>query len=70
VAIVGDSPELLKAAIEHAPGGSVVLAGAPDAVPLLQDRPLVNGKPAAYVCHGYICDRPVTEPPALITALK
>jgi uncharacterized protein YyaL (SSP411 family) len=68
---VGEDPrELLKAAMEHAPGGSVILAGPPDTAPLLTDRPLVNGKPAAYVCHGYVCDRPVTEVPALVAALK
>lgn len=70
VAIVGDSPALLKAAVEHARGGSVVLAGSPDAVPLLKDRPLVDGKAAAYVCHGYVCDRPVTEVADLVAALR
>jgi uncharacterized protein YyaL (SSP411 family) len=44
-------------------GGGIVLAGEPDApgVPLLADRPLVDGAPAAYVCRGYVCDRPVTS---------
>jgi uncharacterized protein len=71
VAIVGANAEaLLRAAVEHAPGGSVIMAGAPDATPLLADRPLVEGKAAAYVCHGYVCDRPVTEPAALIAALS
>jgi uncharacterized protein len=73
VAIVG-SPDsraaLTKAALEHAPGGSVILAGEPDAVPLLADRPLVDGQAAAYVCHGYVCDRPVTDVPALVSALR
>jgi uncharacterized protein YyaL (SSP411 family) len=71
VAIVGtDSDLLLRSAVEHAPGGSVIMAGSPDAAPLLADRPLVDGKAAAYVCHGYVCDRPVTEPADLIAALK
>jgi uncharacterized protein YyaL (SSP411 family) len=70
VAIVGpNASELLKTAVEHAPGGSVILAGDPDAVPLLADRPLVDGKAAAYVCHGYVCDRPVTDAAALAAAL-
>ncbi|HEX6357176.1 thioredoxin domain-containing protein [Actinophytocola sp.] len=72
VAIVG-SPEsaraLTKAAMTHAPGGSVILAGEPDSVPLLADRPLVNGEAAAYVCHGYVCDRPVTTVEDLVTRL-
>jgi uncharacterized protein len=71
VAIVGaDAEALLRTAVEQAPGGSVIMAGAPDAAPLLADRPLVDGKAAAYVCHGYVCDRPVTDPAALTAALK
>jgi hypothetical protein len=71
VAIVGPEAEaLLRTAVEHAPGGTVIMAGAPDATPLLADRPLVDGKAAAYVCHGYVCDRPVTEPTDLLAALK
>ncbi|MDC7123078.1 thioredoxin domain-containing protein [Cellulomonas fimi] len=46
-------------------------AGAPDApvVPLLRDRPLVGGRPAAYVCRGFVCDRPTTSPDDLAAAL-
>ena len=47
-----DRDALTEAALHHAPGGAVVLAGEPDSVPLLADRPLVDGHPAAYVCHG------------------
>jgi hypothetical protein len=63
VAIVGADDELRRTAVATAPGGSVVLAGEPDAagVPLLADRPLVDGAAAAYVCRGYVCDRPVTS---------
>ena len=75
VAVVGaaDDPrraELVDAAVRAVAGGAVVLAGAPDSVPLLADRPLVDGKPAAYVCHGYVCDRPVTEVADLLAALR
>ncbi|MGW5055138.1 thioredoxin domain-containing protein [Actinokineospora sp. NPDC004072] len=59
VAVAG-SGELVEVAVRHAPGGAVVLAGEPDSAPLLADRPLVGGVPAAYVCRGYVCDRPVT----------
>ena len=34
------------------------------AVPLLRDRGLVDGAPAAYVCRGFVCDMPTTEPTA------
>ncbi|MCT2585604.1 thioredoxin domain-containing protein [Actinophytocola gossypii] len=74
VAVVGRAGDprheaLVEAATRHAPGGAVVVAGAPDATPLLADRPLVDGVPAAYVCHGYVCDRPVTEVADLLQAL-
>lgn len=74
VAIVGQDGDsrreaLVDAALRHAPGGAVVLAGVPDEVPLLADRPLVGGLPAAYVCHGYVCDRPVTEVADLLKVL-
>jgi hypothetical protein len=36
------------------------------AVPLLQDRPLVDGQPAAaYVCRDFACQAPVKEPDKL-----
>ncbi|WP_370465668.1 thioredoxin domain-containing protein [Nocardia sp. GTS18] len=62
--------ELLAAARTAAPGGSIVLAAPPDAAPLLTDRPLVDGHPAAYVCRGSICDLPVTDPADLTLALR
>ena len=33
--------------------------------PLLADRPLVGGRPAAYPCRGMVCDLPLTDPAAL-----
>jgi uncharacterized protein YyaL (SSP411 family) len=46
-----------------APPGAVVVVGAPDAtgVPLLADRPLIDGRATAYVCQGFVCNRPVTD---------
>ena len=31
-------------------------------VPLLENRGLVDGRPAAYVCRAYACYLPVTDP--------
>jgi uncharacterized protein YyaL (SSP411 family) len=70
IAIAGAAPELLAAALRKAHGGAVVLAGAPDSSPLLADRPLIDGQPAAYVCRGYVCDRPVTTVDELISSLS
>ena len=65
VAVAGEGArgELSAAAWSSRPPGAVVVSGAPDApgVPLLADRPLVDGAAAAYVCRGMVCDRPVTS---------
>jgi uncharacterized protein YyaL (SSP411 family) len=39
-------------------------------VPLLAARPLVDGAPAAYVCRGFVCDRPVTTPDEVAAAFR
>ncbi|MDT8911477.1 thioredoxin domain-containing protein [Amycolatopsis sp. PS_44_ISF1] len=72
VAVVGAGSELIATAARHIHGGGVVLGGAPDApgVPLLAGRPLVSGEPAAYVCRGYVCDRPVTSAEDLLARLR
>ncbi|MGY0501463.1 thioredoxin domain-containing protein [Nocardia sp. FBN12] len=62
--------ELLAAARAYAPGGSIILAAPPNTAPLLADRPLVDGAPAAYVCRGSVCDLPVTDPVALTASLR
>ncbi|MDG3012325.1 thioredoxin domain-containing protein [Rhodococcus sp. D2-41] len=71
VAVVGTegAGPLLAAARRHAPGGAVVVAGTPGSTPLLQDRPLQGGLETAYVCRGFVCDRPVTTVDALRAAL-
>jgi uncharacterized protein len=74
IAVVGEpgGGELTAAAWRHRPPGAVVLSGAPDApgVPLLADRPLVQGGAAAYVCRGMVCDLPVTTVDDLVKSLK
>ncbi len=67
----GQEGPLLAAAHRHAPPGTVIVAGEPDlpGVPLLADRPLQNGVPTAYICRGFVCDRPVTSPEELTTRL-
>jgi uncharacterized protein len=54
---------------------TVVAVGAPgdpeaDEVPLLRDRPLVDGSPTAYVCRRFACKLPVTEPADLARSLE
>ncbi|MFI7506881.1 thioredoxin domain-containing protein [Micromonospora aurantiaca] len=74
IAVATGDPEgdpLVAAARRHAPPGAVVVAGAPDqpGVPLLAGRPFVDGKPAAYVCRGFVCQRPVTGVEELVAQL-
>jgi uncharacterized protein YyaL (SSP411 family) len=71
VAVVGDDQQLAHAAWAHRPPGAVVVSGEPDqqGVPMLAGRPLVNGRPAAYVCRGMVCDLPVTTTEELLAQL-
>ncbi|MFW5416313.1 thioredoxin domain-containing protein [Nocardiopsis sp. CNT-189] len=56
-------------ALRSAPLGTAIALGPGDGdgsvVPLLADRPPVGGRPAAYVCQGFVCDLPVTDPDRL-----
>jgi uncharacterized protein YyaL (SSP411 family) len=74
VAVVGEDGRAPLTALSwhQRPPGAVVMSGAPDApgIPLLADRPLVGGKPAAYVCRGFVCDLPVSTEEALRRALR
>ncbi|MFH7338138.1 thioredoxin domain-containing protein [Streptomyces sp. KHY 26] len=77
VAVVGPSltdeatTTLHRAALLGTAPGAVVAVGTPDNAefPLLADRPLVSGAPAAYVCRNFTCDAPTTDPDRLRTAL-
>ncbi|MEJ8569362.1 thioredoxin domain-containing protein [Elongatibacter sediminis] len=71
LAVIGDRPDIdafLAAADELFRPNLVVAAGSPDAahqVPLLRDRSLVGGQPAAYLCERFTCQTPVTDAGAL-----
>jgi uncharacterized protein len=75
IAIVTAEPAddpLLAAARRHAPPGAVIVAGAPDqpGVPLLAGRSTADGAATAYVCRGFVCDRPVTSVEDLLARLR
>ncbi|NUK09771.1 thioredoxin domain-containing protein [Streptomyces lunaelactis] len=76
VAVVGpqgdaEMRELHRTALLAPAPGAVVAVGEPDGeeFPLLRDRPLVGGRPAAYVCRNFTCDAPVTDASALARKL-
>ncbi|MEO6019612.1 MAG: thioredoxin domain-containing protein [Knoellia sp.] len=75
VAVVGDGPVadvMFDTARASTSPGLVIARGAPDSPgqPLLEARPLVGGRPTAYVCRGFVCDTPVTDPQELREALS
>jgi uncharacterized protein YyaL (SSP411 family) len=39
-------------------------------VPLLADRPAIEGRVTAYVCRNYICQAPTTDPDEVERLLK
>jgi uncharacterized protein YyaL (SSP411 family) len=67
IAVVGNHQDPLRDELERAARrsvspGAVVVVGTPGAagVPLLAGRGLLDGKAAAYVCRGMVCERPVS----------
>ncbi|MEP7034544.1 MAG: thioredoxin domain-containing protein [Actinomycetota bacterium] len=74
VAVVGDRPPaeaMVRVVRASTSPGLVIASGSPDTpgIPLLANRPLVDGGPAAYVCRGFVCDLPVTTLDELESAL-
>ena len=53
-----------------------IVAGAPEGaaaatgLPLLAERPVIDGKPTAYICRRYVCQMPVTAPQELARQLQ
>ncbi|MER7476969.1 thioredoxin domain-containing protein [Streptomyces sp. NPDC126510] len=78
VAIVGPALDdegtrtLHRTALLGTAPGAVVAVGVAgsEEFPLLADRPLVGGEPAAYVCRNFTCDAPTTESDRLSTVLS
>ena len=79
VAIIGPRQDestralLAKARAEFRPNMVIVVSegeGIPgtERIPLLEGRGMIDGRPTAYVCRDYVCERPVFEPDELFTA--
>ncbi|MGH4023047.1 MAG: N-acylglucosamine 2-epimerase, partial [Pseudonocardiaceae bacterium] len=76
IAVIGPSGDAARDTLEFrarwaAPGGAVVLAGEPGAdAPMLAGRDLIDDAAAAYVCRGFVCERPTTSPEDLQAQLR
>ena len=74
VALVGEDLGPLARTVRSRLRPHLVLAGGPGsvdtAVPLLEGRTPVGGRPAAYVCENFSCRMPVTDPEALEPLLQ
>jgi uncharacterized protein YyaL (SSP411 family) len=80
VAVVGPAGDVGTEALRRvavlatAPGavlatGSAVASADAAGVALLRGRRMVEGCPTAYVCRGFVCDRPTTDPGELAVLL-
>ena len=72
VALVGEDLAELAGVVRAGLRPHLVLAGGPagsEQPPLLRQRPLVDGRDAAYVCERFSCRAPVTGPAELATLL-
>jgi uncharacterized protein len=68
VALVGRDTSTLEAVVRAEFRPNVVVAAGPAGAvepPLLDARTEIGGEPAAYVCEGFTCNLPVTDPAAL-----
>jgi uncharacterized protein len=69
----GDGLGALASVVRSGFRPHVVLAGGPegtDRPELLRERGAVDGRPSAYVCENFACQRPVTEPEELSASLS
>ncbi|MGI5252184.1 thioredoxin domain-containing protein [Actinacidiphila glaucinigra] len=76
IAVVGPAGDpgtaaLHRTALLGTAPGAVVAVGEPGAgeYALLADRPLLGGRPAAYVCRHFVCAAPTADPQALAEQL-
>ena len=75
IALIGDEEELAPLLnvlrSEYRPF-QVLAAGLEreESLPLLEDRPKVDGKGTAYVCRRFVCQAPVTDPQELADQLR
>ena len=77
IAIVGaedeETEKLWRVAWKSTAPGAVIARATPIATPvigLLKNRPMVGNRPTAYLCRGFVCDLPTTDPVELKEKLR
>jgi len=77
IAIVGaedeETEKLWRVAWKSTAPGAVIARATPIATPviaLLKNRPMVGNHPTAYLCRGFVCDLPTTDPVELKEKLR
>ncbi len=76
LALVGDASSAEFERLDRAAGqvyapALIIGGGSNDTgVPLLENRPLVDGRVTAYVCRGFTCDAPTADPARLQEQLR
>ncbi|MDQ2746939.1 MAG: thioredoxin domain-containing protein, partial [Acidobacteriota bacterium] len=74
IVILGEKSNELEKEVwrEYLPNKVVVLAANAanaDLIPLLSDKTAADGKPTAYVCENFVCQKPATDKKALSSQL-
>jgi uncharacterized protein len=70
IAIIGDPKPFLPVIRKWYLPRTVLAAGTDGGIALLRDRPMIDGKPTAYVCENFSCKQPVTDPVTFENQLK
>jgi uncharacterized protein len=70
VVALGSPDGLLSARERQLPSNTADAVGSIAAAPLLQDRGLVEGHAAAYVCRDFVCQARATQPEGLRAQLE
>lgn len=76
IVIIGEKGNELERELQrrYLPNSVVVLSSDAETdsnvIPLRKDRVMIEGKPTAYVCEDFICNRPVTTVAEIIEAIK
>ncbi len=70
IAVVGSAEPFLDAIRGQYLPRTVIAAGEPDSVALLNGRTAIDQRPTAYLCENYVCSQPTVDAAILTEMLK